>query len=136
MVMVSLIVLSSLMPAWANFQSGLIDPADKKPLVLHRWNVASDDDEPADGGNTFFFQSAGSDAKPGGPWLGIQFGPVSKPLAAQLRIDAGSGQMVTNVVEGSPADTAGLQQYDIIVNLDGSAASSSMDDFMNIVRGY
>jgi len=39
----------------------------------------------------------------GGPWLGIQFGPVPKPLAAHLGIDPGEGQMVLNVVEGSPS---------------------------------
>jgi len=135
--MLSLILLSSLMPAWANLDAEFIDPADKKPIVLHKWSSADDDDDgPATTPKTLFFHSAGGEAKPGGPWLGIQFGPVSKPLAAQLRIDAGSGQMVTNVVEGSPADTAGLQQYDVIVNLDGTAASSSIEEFMSIVRAF
>ena len=72
----------------------------------------------------------------GGPWLGIQFGPVPKPLAAHLGIDPGEGQMVLNVVEGSPADEAGIQQYDVILKIDGNPTSADVADFLNVVRGF
>lgn len=72
----------------------------------------------------------------GGPWLGIQFGPVSKPLAAHLGIDPAEGQMVLNVVEGSPADDAGLQQYDVITKIDGNATSADVAGFLDVVRGF
>ena len=32
--------------------------------------------------------------EPGGPWLGVQFGPVPKPLAVHLGLDGEVGQMV------------------------------------------
>lgn len=72
----------------------------------------------------------------GGPWLGIQFGPVSKPLAAHLGIDPADGQMVLNVIEGSPADEAGLQQYDVITKIDGNATSADVAAFLEVVRGF
>jgi len=74
--------------------------------------------------------------KAGGPWLGIQFGPVSKPLAAHLGLDAEKGQMVLNVVEGSPADDAGLQQYDVITEIDGRSTPADVEAFLEIVRGF
>lgn len=74
--------------------------------------------------------------EPGGPWLGIQFGPVSKPLAAHLDVGAGVGQMVLNIAEGSPADTAGFQQYDVIVSLDGKPVSSDIGKFLDTVRNF
>jgi hypothetical protein len=74
--------------------------------------------------------------EPGGPWLGVQFGPVPKPLAAQLELDDGVGQLILNVVEGSPADLAGFQQYDVIFNIDGETASAKMGEFLDIVGGF
>ena len=74
--------------------------------------------------------------EPGGPWLGIQFGPVSKPLATHLGIDTEEGQMVLNVIEGSPADEAGIQQYDVITKIDGNVTSSDVAGFLEVVRGF
>ncbi|MBN2562160.1 MAG: PDZ domain-containing protein [Phycisphaerae bacterium] len=74
------------------------------------------------------------DIKAGGPWLGIQFGPVPKPLAAHVGLGADVGQMVLNVVEGSPADDAGLAQYDVIVKIGGEDASSDMGAFLDRIR--
>lgn len=72
----------------------------------------------------------------GGPWLGIRFGPVPKALAAHLRLDEGIGQMVLNVIDESPADLAGLQQYDVIVEIDGEQTPSDIQDFLGMVRGF
>lgn len=49
-------------------------------------------------------------------WIGVRLTPIPAPLAAHL---GARGVMVGNVVKGSPADQAGLQQYDIIVSVDG-----------------
>ena len=76
------------------------------------------------------------DIEAGGPWLGIQFGPVPKPLALHLGIEAGVGQMILNVIEDSPADLAGLQQHDVIVKIDGNNASSDMGEFLDVVRSF
>jgi hypothetical protein len=54
----------------------------------------------------------------GGAWLGIIFTTVPKALAAHLDV-GDEGVMVQNVVKGSPADKAGLEQYDVIVAAEG-----------------
>ncbi|RIK67640.1 MAG: hypothetical protein DCC65_05775 [Planctomycetota bacterium] len=77
-----------------------------------------------------------ADLPAGGPWIGVQFGPVPKALSAHLNLTAESGQMVLNVAEGSPADLAGLQQYDVITTIDGKPAPSDMSVFLDVVRGF
>jgi len=72
----------------------------------------------------------------GGPWLGVQFGPVSKPLSSHLGLDPGVGQMVLNVIEGSPADLAGIGQFDVIKAIDGVAASDDIGAFLDKVRAF
>jgi len=56
--------------------------------------------------------------KAGGAWLGITFTTVPKALAAHLDV-GDDGVMVQNVIKGSPADKAGLEQYDVIVAVEG-----------------
>ncbi|MFQ5410992.1 MAG: S1C family serine protease, partial [Phycisphaerae bacterium] len=76
------------------------------------------------------------DIKPGGPWLGVQFGPVPRSLAAHLGMEAKRGQMVMNVITGSPADAAGLQQFDVIVNIDGAETTGEIGEFLETVRSF
>ncbi len=45
-------------------------------------------------------------------WIGVRVTPVPAPLAAHI---GKRGVMVANVVEQSPADAAGIQQYDVVV---------------------
>ncbi len=56
--------------------------------------------------------------KAGGAWLGVVFTTVPKALAAHLDVGE-NAVMVQNVVKGSPADKAGLEQYDVIVTVAG-----------------
>ena len=53
----------------------------------------------------------------GAGWLGVQMRPTPDPLAAQLSIKG--GVMICNIVEDSPAEKAGLERYDVVVELDG-----------------
>jgi hypothetical protein len=125
--------------AWWDLNApGLIDPAESGDgtIVLRRLSSPNDPDEADAGPPTRVFFSSTGGPKPGGPWLGIQFGPVPKALAAQLKLDSTAGQMVMNVVEGSPADQAGLQQYDVITEIDGKTASTKIQDFMSVVQGF
>ncbi len=77
--------------------------------------------------------AAPADADPaerGGPtaecraWLGVRLAPVPEALKAHLGSD---GVMVTNVVVDSPADKAGLERYDVIVEFGGQAVHAFAD---------
>lgn len=48
-------------------------------------------------------------------WLGVHIGDVSKVTATQLGLKPGTGLVVEHIVEDSPADKAGLEQYDILI---------------------
>jgi hypothetical protein len=74
--------------------------------------------------------------EPGGPWIGLQFGPVSKPLAMQLKLQPEIGQVVLNIMENSPADTAGFQQYDVITQVDGKDVAGDIHEFLDVVKGF
>lgn len=63
------------------------------------------------------------------PWLGVMLSPVSGATAKQLAIEPDTGIMVTNVAENSPAADAGIEQYDIIVDVNGQPVSSDFAAF-------
>ncbi|MBU6446400.1 MAG: Do family serine endopeptidase, partial [Verrucomicrobia bacterium] len=52
-------------------------------------------------------------------YLGIMMQPIDKELGDALNINKTDGILVSDVVKGSPADKAGLQQGDIIVQCNG-----------------
>lgn len=62
-------------------------------------------------------------------WIGVRVTPVPKPLAAHIGRE---GLMVANVAEGSPADQAGLEQYDVIVSFDGVNVED-MNDLLDAI---
>lgn len=66
-------------------------------------------------------------------WIGVQLEPVPPPLASQLKL--AEGLMVRNLFVGSPADQAGLRQYDVLVEADGEAISSDVRAFSRVVQG-
>ncbi|MBI4760858.1 MAG: S1C family serine protease [Chloroflexota bacterium] len=51
------------------------------------------------------------------PYLGIRFQPINPAIAARYNLPAQWGVYVMEVVEGSPASQAGLQQGDIITKI-------------------
>ena len=67
-------------------------------------------------------------------YLGIAFGP--RPLPPKLARELGRGQCVevVEVVEGSPADTAGVRPEDLVVELD-SAPVERVDDLQRLMVG-
>ena len=81
--------------------------------------------------------SAASDKKkdkePRGAWLGVRLSPVPPPLKSHLGLKD-KGVMIDNVVEDSPADKAGIEQYDVIVSLNGEGVSDDVGDFIDAVR--
>ena len=52
-------------------------------------------------------------------WLGITMNPVDHDLADKLQFEEPRGVVVEEVVQGSPAEKAGIQPRDIILEFDG-----------------
>jgi len=61
----------------------------------------------------------------GTPRLGIGIAHVDKALAGQLNINADHATLVTSVNPGSPAERAGVHQFDVITKVDGSDDAST-----------
>ncbi|MHB9880275.1 Do family serine endopeptidase [Pacificimonas sp. ICDLI1SI03] len=57
------------------------------------------------------------------PWLGAQTQAVTRELAGSLGLDRPSGVLVREISEGGPAQRAGLRVGDVIIAVDGQAAT-------------
>ncbi|MBI1309166.1 MAG: PDZ domain-containing protein [Proteobacteria bacterium] len=57
------------------------------------------------------------------PWLGAEGQAMSDSVAAELGLGQARGVLLTDVVEGSPADKAGLRKGDVILRLAGQEVS-------------
>jgi hypothetical protein len=89
---------------------------------------------PAIGASTLPVCVAGATApNSNGAWLGIQCAEVPAPVTAQLGLSEGA-VMVVNVVKDSPADHAGLQQWDVITAVDDEAMTSGTPDLVDSLR--
>jgi serine protease Do len=60
-------------------------------------------------------------------WLGVSIQPLTKDLAANFKRSDTTGALVSTVVEGSPAEKAGLKPGDVIVEFDGKKVAKSTD---------
>ncbi|MBI4579043.1 MAG: PDZ domain-containing protein, partial [Planctomycetes bacterium] len=69
----------------------------------------------------------------GGAWLGVELAPVPAALASHLKLGT-TGVMIRNIVKDSPADRAGLDRYDVIVQLDGKPIADGHKGFVQHVR--
>ncbi|MGQ9532913.1 MAG: S1C family serine protease [Desulfotomaculales bacterium] len=67
------------------------------------------------------------------PWLGVQVGPVDEEVARRLGLPAAEGALVVGVVPGSPAQRAGIRQYDVFVEFNGRGIKTP-DDLVNAIR--
>ncbi len=68
-------------------------------------------------------------------WIGIQLGPVPEAVGSQLALDR-PHLMILNVAVGSPADEAGLQQYDVITHLNDQNAPGDPGKFLELVQSF
>lgn len=59
-------------------------------------------------------------------WLGVQIQPVTDDLAGAMGMDAASGALIAQILEGPAAD-AGLRRGDVILRLDGKDVDSPRD---------
>ncbi len=66
-------------------------------------------------------------------WLGVSIEEVPDALADQLDTK-GRGVLVSNVVEGSPADKAGFLVHDVIVSVDGEAVEGESLRAVDLIK--
>jgi len=52
-------------------------------------------------------------------WLGVRIQSVTEELAEGLRLEMVQGALVASVTEGGPAEAAGIEQGDVILEFDG-----------------
>ena len=61
------------------------------------------------------------------PWLGIAADRVNPQIQAFLRLQTGEGVLVYNLIQDGPAEEAGLQQGDVIIEMDGAPTKEPYD---------
>ena len=61
----------------------------------------------------------------GGAYLGVELVNLNEPLRAHFGVPEGSGVMISNVMEDSPASRGGVQVGDILTRFDGEDVTSS-----------
>jgi serine protease Do len=67
------------------------------------------------------------------PWLGFSGSTLDPDVAQSYNLPVDKGAIVRNVVQGAPAEKAGLEAGDIIVAIDGTAIDS-MDQLIMEIR--
>ena len=71
-----------------------------------------------------------------GAWLGISFQEITKNLASALDLKDTKGVMISQVIKDSPAELGGLEEKDIIIDVDGHKISETPDLRNNIFLKY
>jgi serine protease Do len=67
------------------------------------------------------------------PWLGVALYTVDSSLAASENLSVDKGAFIAEVVTGSPADDAGLQVNDVIIQFAGNEIDS-VGDLVQAIR--
>lgn len=67
------------------------------------------------------------------PWLGVSASTVTPLLAASENLSVDRGALIAEIVAGSPADTAGLREGDIIIRF-GDKEISDVADLVQAIR--
>lgn len=68
-------------------------------------------------------------------FLGVEVVSVNAVIAEQLSLPGQHGVLVNGVVDGSPAQAAGLQRGDCLISLDGKAIEDT-DNFRQLLAAY
>lgn len=65
-------------------------------------------------------------------WLGVYLQPLTKEFASAYGIETGDGAVVGDVVNGSPADRAGIIRGDVIIEMGGHKVKDHRDVVVGI----
>lgn len=57
-------------------------------------------------------------------WLGVSIQPITPELASQFNLKSEEGSLVADVIEGGPAEKAGIMRGDVIVEFNGEKVSN------------
>jgi len=68
-------------------------------------------------------------------FLGVQIQDLSDQLSDKFKVKVGAGVLVSEVVEDSPAEKAGLKEGDIITKVDAKKIKNA-GDLTTTIRGY
>jgi serine protease Do len=60
-------------------------------------------------------------------WLGVRIQTVTKEIADSLGLKEATGALITDINKGSPADKAGLNSGDIIIEFNGNKVKTTRD---------
>lgn len=111
---------------------GFVATASEKARALPR-GVAADSEE---GRLTAARAAAAVDAE--SAWMGIEFQPLWPELGEHLGVGRSGGVVITRVVQGGPADVAGLRTLDVLTEFDGAPIAVSRDSdapvFARLIR--
>jgi serine protease Do len=61
------------------------------------------------------------------PWLGVGLWDVDPFLAAAKKLSVDKGALIVELVNGSPADAAGLKEGDVIIRFQGKEINNAAD---------
>jgi serine protease Do len=68
------------------------------------------------------------------PWIGITYSKITPDTAKKLNLPDQMGVIIVEVIQGSPAQKAGLQVNDVIKAINGTPIYQ-IDDLRNIIKG-
>jgi len=60
-------------------------------------------------------------------WLGVTIQSVNEDIAESLGLDDAHGAIVSNVVDGGPAEKAGFEEGDVVLEVNGETVESNVD---------
>ncbi|WP_048601556.1 S1C family serine protease [Rubeoparvulum massiliense] len=67
------------------------------------------------------------------PWLGVNIQSINADLQEYFKLDSTDGAIIAGVATGSPAEKAGLQRGDVILELNNEKVKSA-DQFVDMVK--
>ncbi|KRE47979.1 S1C family serine protease [Paenibacillus sp. Soil724D2] len=67
------------------------------------------------------------------PYIGVALQNISDNMLEDLKINSTKGAIIAEVQQGTPAFVAGIRQYDVILDVNGTAISST-DEFTKAVQ--